>query len=79
MTIYAIYGWQTDDVPHWSVAFIEAESAAGAGDILASKIGPPGDDYFDRLETVWAVTPRSEWEISEIDHPFEFILGGGCR
>lgn len=79
LRVYVITGWQASSVPHWSVAYIEARSPEDAADILSGEIGLPDDDSFDRPETVWAVTPKTEWVVREAARPFLFILGGGCR
>lgn len=77
MTVYRITGFS--EGPHWSVAYIEAASAATAMDVLAAKIGKPDNDSFDRPDTVWDVNPREEWVVAEADRPLVFVLGAGCR
>jgi len=71
MKIFSIFGWQTGE-PHWYAAFVEAETAEEAKDIL-EKV-----DMGERFE-VWAVEPRKDWEAVEVERPFLFVLGSGCR
>jgi len=72
MTVWRITGFD-DEGPHGEIALIEADSAEAAADLLASRI----EDEQGRPDTVWGVSDRKVWRISEFSG--EFILGAGCR
>ncbi len=73
MTIWSIENWCDND-PHWSAAFIEAESAYAAQQIMIERLQSD-------IDTIWKdhLLPPEQWTITEVNHPFVFILGQGCR
>lgn len=74
MTIWAITGF--DAAPHWEIAFVEAETAAEAANILSQQIHVESDQVPDG---VWEPQPIESWKVEEAKRPLLFILGGGCR
>jgi hypothetical protein len=75
--IWAITDWQNDETPHWSVAYVEADTAESAMETLAILVA----DEKRRPDTVYdgTVTDRATWRTVEVLRPFTFILGGYCR
>jgi hypothetical protein len=79
--IYAISGFQSYDVPHWGVAYIEADDPEAAKQRLLELL------TTEEHDTVWGwgdAEPAeyknpANWRVSEAERPFAFILGGGCR
>ena len=75
MTIWQIE-FQSDD-PHWSIAFVEANTDIQAKEKLLAIL----KDEHQRPDTVWKDSewPIEEWKVSARERPFLFILGAGCR
>lgn len=68
--IYSLYGFSVGH--HWDAAYIEADSAEEAKQILAGLLKQD-------IETVWEVTPEEKWTVVETGRPLRYVLGSGCR
>lgn len=81
MRLWRVTGFQDDEAPHWHVAFVEAADEPSARravwDVLTDDEARP-DEVWGWSEP-WEEAAPKGWRVEEVERPFVFVLGGGCR